>query len=109
MPQAQRKQPPVQPRDPPEDRIVPLLRPVTKKEARQRRRQNQREQQRAKQRKSYCQRHGPKEPALHALQREDRQIRSDDDSNREEHRPLYFMRRLSNAGDKREVIPLPVG
>ena len=41
-------------------------------------------------------RHGLEEPALHRLQREDRQIRSDDDAARKEDRPLHFVRRVAN-------------
>src|SRR5208282_4959359 len=79
------------------DWVVPLPNSTAKQQAGQNRRDQNREGQGAQQREGDGQGHGPKQPAFHSLQREDRQVGGDDDGDRVEHRPLHFMRRFADG------------
>ena len=77
-------------------RVVPLLDPVLEKDAGQ----YLCDQDRKGHRSEKCKRNRPghwlEQLSLNPLQREDRQVRRDDDGNREKHRTLHFMTGFAN-------------
>ena len=79
-----------------EHRIAPGARAMTEDPGRQHRDQREREDQGTEQREAHRVRHRREQPALDALEREQRQVRGDDDDQREEDRPLHLDRRSAN-------------
>ena len=79
------------------DWVMPFLRSFRERETCQHGCDQNREDQRPEQRKGDRPGHGMEQAAFDALQREDGQVRGDDDSDRVEHRALDFVRGLADS------------
>ena len=73
------------------DRVAPFADSFAEKRGRQHRRDENRKRHGAEKSEGYRPGHGPEQPALHALQREDRHVGGDDDGDGVKYRPLYFV------------------
>ena len=92
-------------------RVAPFRYSLAEEEAGQNRRDEHGKYQRAEERKRHRPGHGLEQASLHPLQRENGQIRRDDDGDRVEDGPLDFMRGLrgSTSHRFRGICFLPLG